>query len=207
MRRFFAYLVIWLAKIVYHVKIEGKENIPLQGPVILISTHASGLDFLAVCVWRINRPDLHPLVADAIMSNPFVAKLFIRGGGIPIYKAKDLSVSSFLAALRCLKKGEPVCLGPEGEMSWDGRLQEMKPGAAWLALQSGAPICPALIRGVYDIWPRWATYPRLNGRIEIIIDKPFYLHPPKETEGLNDVLMQECNQRIIDELSALKGKS
>ena len=206
-RKFFAHLIIWLAKIPYHVRIEGRENIPSQGPVILVSNHTSGLDFLSVCVWRIKRPDLHPLVADAIMSTPFVAKLFIRGGGIPIYKAKDLSIPSFLTALRCLKKGESVCLGPEGEMTWDGELQELKPGAAWLALKSGAPICPTLIRGVYDIWPRWAKYPRLNGRIDIVIGKPFSLYPPKERDGLDDALIQKCNQRIINELCVLKGKS
>ena len=206
-RRFFARLIIWLAKIPFSIRIEGEKNIPSQGPVILINNHTSGLDFLAVCFWRIKRPDLHPLVADAIMSNPFIAKLFIRGGGIPIYKAKDLSVSSLLAALRCLKQGEPVCLGPEGEMSWDGELQELKPTAAWLALKSGAPICPTLVRGVYDIWPRWAKYPRLNGRIDIIIGKPFSVTPHKERGRRDDTLIQECNQRIIYELCALKGKS
>jgi len=205
-RKFFAHFIIWLAKIPYHVRIEGKENIPSQGPVILVSNHASGLDFLSVCVWRIKRPDLHPLVADAIMSTPFVAKLFIRGGGIPVYKAKDLSIPSFLTALRCLKKGESVCLGPEGEMTWDGALQELKPGAAWLALKSGAPICATLVRGVYDIWPRWATYPRLNGRIEITVGKPFSLGGLREKGILDDALIQECNQRIVDELNTLKGK-
>jgi 1-acyl-sn-glycerol-3-phosphate acyltransferase len=202
----FARFILWLAKIPYHIRIEGEENIPSQGPVILINNHASGLDFLVVCVWRIKRPDLHPLVADAIMSNPFIAKLFTKGGGIPLYKAKDLSIPSLLAALRCLKRGESVCLGPEGEMSWDGELQKFKPGAAWLALKSGAPICPTLVRGVYDIWPRWATYPRLNGKIEIIIGKPFSIHPLEENDRLDDSLIQEYNQRIVDELCALKGK-
>jgi len=206
-RQLFARFIIVLVKVFYHISIKGEDNIPLQGPVIFLNNHASVLDFLTVCFWRIKRPDLHPLVADGVMSNPFIAKLFTRGGGIPVYKAKDLSIPSFLAALRCLKQGEPVCLGPEGEMCWDGTLQEFKPGAVWLALQSGAQICPALVRGVYDIWPRWAKYPRLRGRIEIIIGKPFSLHPLKKRDGLDDALIQECNQRIIDELCALKATS
>lgn len=207
LRNFFYRLTLLIARIFYSIQIIGEEHIPSKGPVIMINNHTSGLDFLIVCYWRLKRPDLHPLVADAIMSNPIIAKLFIKGGGIPIYKAKDFSVGSLLAALRCLKQGEPVCLGPEGEMSWDGELQKLKPATAWLALKSGAPICPTLVLGAYDIWPRWAKYPRLNGRIKIIIGKPFRIGNQEVRGSDEELLIKECNQRIIEEFKVLKSKA
>jgi 1-acyl-sn-glycerol-3-phosphate acyltransferase len=150
---------------------------------------------------------MHLFVTDAVMSKPLSFKLFMRLGGIPVYKAKALSISSFLSALRYLKKGEAVALSPEGEMSWDGRLQEFKTGAAWLALKSGAPVCPAYILGVYDAWPRWAKFPHLSGTIEIKIGKPFFVAAPEEKRRLDDSLIMDCNKRIRDEICALKGKT
>lgn len=205
-RRFFAHFILILGRILYEIRIEGEENIPKKGPLILVGNHSSASDLFGSCVWRKMRPDMHLFVTDAVMSSPFKARIFLRMGGIPVYKAKGLSISSFLTALRYLKQGEAVGLAPEGEMSWDGRLQEFKTGAAWLALKSGAPICPTHVRGVYDILPRWAVYPKLSGNIEIRIGKPFFVSTPGEKRKVEDPLLLECTKRIRDEICALREK-
>jgi 1-acyl-sn-glycerol-3-phosphate acyltransferase len=91
-------------------------------------------------------------------------------------------------------------------MTWDGRLQEFKTSTAWLALKSGAPVCPSYIRGAYDACPRWAKYPNLTGAIEVRIGKPFFVSLPGEKKKLDDALLLECTRRIRDEICALKGK-
>ena len=98
-------------------------------------------------------------------------------------------------------------MGPEGEMTWDGRMLDLKPGAAWLALKSGAPICATFVRGVFDILPRWAKYPKLRGEIQIKIGKPFSMTAGSERRKMDEVLIRECNQRIVEVLSTLKDET
>ena len=147
---------------------------------------------------------MHLFVTDAVMSSPLKAKLFAQLSGIPVYKAKVLSITAFVTALKYLKQGESVGLAPEGEMSWDGRLLPFKTGAAWLALKSGAPICPIWVRGAYDACPRWSKYPHLTGKIEIRIGKPFLCSPMGPRKRVEDSLITECNERIRQEMIALK---
>ena len=76
------------------------------------------------------------------------------------------------AIIDVLKRGHIVCLYPEGSRTFDGKIDEIKPGFCLLARRSKATIVPMVIDGVFERWPRTQKYPKPGGRVGIIYGKP-----------------------------------
>jgi 1-acyl-sn-glycerol-3-phosphate acyltransferase len=71
-----------------------------------------------------------------------------------------------------LRAGKILNLYPEGQRSFDGRLQEFKNGAAILATEFDLPIVPVAIDGTYRVWPRGSR--RLHpAKVRISFGEPF----------------------------------
>ena len=176
-------LLLWLARCCYRLKVEGIENIPTNGACLLAFNHVSNIaDALVYLVLRMQRPDLYlftwRLVQDEISGLIEAAGLNTAGPQLLFtHKRKGLSVAELLRARQILLQGGAVALAPEGEPTWDGRLQyPLAPGAAWMALRTACPVIPVVSIGGYDIQPLWQTEKiRLTGRILIRIGQPFNL--------------------------------
>ena len=76
------------------------------------------------------------------------------------------------AIIEVLKRGHIVCLYPEGARTFDGKIDEIKPGFSLLVRRSGATIVPMVIDGIFERWPRGQKYPRPGGRVGILYGKP-----------------------------------
>ncbi len=61
--------------------------------------------------------------------------------------------------LEQLERGKAVVVFPEGERTWDGAMQSLKPGIQMLIKRSQAAIVPVGIAGAFDAWPRWQKCP------------------------------------------------
>lgn len=109
-------------------------------------------------------------------------------------------------SLRHLQAGRVVCIYPEGERSWDGALQPFRPGTLRLALQAGVPILPVGIEGMYEIWPRWRSLPRLGGVVHLRFGEPIHLPvPPNRAE--REAALPAAEARIRAALLALSGEA
>jgi len=192
-------LVRGLARGLYKLEIRGAEHVPATGPCIFIIHHSSKLDItLGAFLYRV-RPDTGGYGSGLrLWASPLTKAL----GATPMFKGVGRSGPFLWMALNALQKGRPVAIAPEGEMEWDGRVLPLKPGAAWLALRSGAPIVVSVLRGGYAIWPRWARFPRLTGKLEIRIGRPFRV--PRISNGkVGEEMLQAVNRRIADEMRRL----
>ena len=99
--------------------------------------------------------------------------------------------------MKWLREGGAVMIFPEGERSSaDGRVKRFKTGAARLALESGASILPATIRGGEKVWPRDQTLPR-TGRVEIVF------HPVRHINIQPGEDARLCVQRETEALAAV----
>jgi len=77
--------------------------------------------------------------------------------------------------LRRLDEGRVVCVYPEGERSWDGRIQPFRRGTIRVLLRAGVPVIPVGIDGTFDAWPRWASGPRRGFTARVRLGRPILL--------------------------------
>lgn len=154
-------------KLIFNFEVQGAENVPMNGPVVLAANHASFIDpiFLAACTRRRVRFLMYSTYYFSI-ANP----LFYLFGCIPIDERKY--IRALKAGINVLKDGECVGVFPEGAVSYDGNLQPARGGTLLIAQRSGAPVIPVLIKGNHDALPRGAWFPRFK-KVTVVVGAPF----------------------------------
>ena len=156
-----------LARLVYRPVIEGRENIPRTGPVLLASNHLSFIDSFVIPLVTPRRVVF--LAKSEYFTGPGLRGLWKRWiftalGAIPVQREGTLGAAqeALDAALEILNEGLAFAIYPEGTRSRDGRLYRGRTGVAWLALAAGCPVVPVALSGTQDIQPVGARVPRIR---------------------------------------------
>lgn len=190
-----AFLARHLFRPVGRLDVHGRENVPKSGSFLLLANHESILDPIliqAVCP----RP-VHTMAKSTQFASPFMGWLMRAVKSFPV-RRYQVDPQSVRMVLRRLEQGEPVGIYPEGERSWDGRLQEPRRGTIRLVLRAGVPIVPCTISGSYDVWPRWDRGVR-RGHIRIDFGTPFRL-PPAPDRAAREAALPAAISRIMGAL-------
>jgi 1-acyl-sn-glycerol-3-phosphate acyltransferase len=190
----FWYALLWcpcfaIARVWFQFRFCGKANVPLEGPVLLVSNHQSNLD--PVLVGIACPRQLKYLARQGLFFWPF--SLWIRSlGAVPIDREKG-ALAGIRITLQVLKEGEAVLVFPEGSRTPDGQLHELLSGFCLLARRSKATIVPCGIEGAFDALPRGSSVPRF-APIRLEFEKPI---SPKEVAEMTDqVLVATVRGRI-----------
>ena len=205
-------LLFLAARLLYHLTIEGEEWLPARGAILFAYNHVSQpADLLVNALIRRHRPDVCFFGAQGLQGEAPLA-LFLAGLGEPdsgtrllrAYKARGLSAGELLRAYHLLLQGGAISIAPEGELTWDGRLQHpFLPGTVWLALRTGVPVLPVVSSGGYDLQPRWQLdRMRLTGRLAIRAGRPLILSAVP-LGPVTDEALVEANQRLWEAMAGL----
>lgn len=165
-----------LARVIYRPRVEGREKVPTDGPVIFASNHLSFIDSIAIPV-AAPRP-VHFLAKSSYFegtgfSGAMKRSFFESIGAIPVRRGAGQAALDALDQQRqLLDAGLAVALYPEGTRSTDGRLYKGRTGAAFLALQTGAPVVPVGLIGTDKVMPRGAKMPSLKERVTVRFGDP-----------------------------------
>ncbi len=126
-------------------KMKVDDQITLsEGGVILAGNHISNLD-PPVLACASKRP-VYFLAKKELFDN-VLANWFLRSiKAYPLDRDKG-DIAAIKQALRILKSGQVLGIFPEGTRSKDGKIQEPRNGAAFLAMQAEVPIVPVAISG------------------------------------------------------------
>jgi len=131
-------------------RIEGQENIPKSGPLLVIANHFSFIDPVAVL-----RTLPYPIefVGGAEFPHaPTIVQFLPRlWGYYPVFRGTG-SRFALRAAEEILHQNGVLGIMPEGG-SWAEVLRPARPGAAYLASQTGTQVLPLGIYGLNDIFP------------------------------------------------------
>jgi 1-acyl-sn-glycerol-3-phosphate acyltransferase len=174
----------------FRTRYSGRENIPAEGGVLVVSNHQSHLDppLVGVGCPRI----MNYLARDTLFKFAPFGRLIHSVGAIPIDR-EGVGLSGIKEALKRLKRGEMVLIFPEGTRTRDGQIAPFRPGFTALAVRSKAAILPVAIDGAFAAFPRTSKWPR-PGRIRVHYGKPIL---PAEYAELNErELLAEVERRV-----------
>jgi 1-acyl-sn-glycerol-3-phosphate acyltransferase len=166
-------------KICFRVRVYGKENIPKEGAVLLVSNHQSFVDPL-FCGNPLKR-QITFLARDTLFKNRFFGAILRSVNAIPVRRG-EADVGAMKTIIARLKEGGVVCLFPEGTRTEDGRINELKAGFGLLARRGGAAIVPVLIDGAFECWPRDKKLFKLRSAVTVHYGSPFSFEQVKETD-------------------------
>jgi 1-acyl-sn-glycerol-3-phosphate acyltransferase len=151
-----------------NVTASGYEQIPKDGPALIISNHANLLDPVSVIISA--GRNVHFLATESTWDEPFPAFLAVHAGAIP--RKKFVTDSKSIRLMKGWRDlGALVGLFPEGERTWDGRRLPLLPGIEKLVRLVNAPVITTRVVNGYRQHPRWAVHRRI-GRIHVEFDPP-----------------------------------
>ncbi|WP_328988925.1 1-acyl-sn-glycerol-3-phosphate acyltransferase [Kribbella sp. NBC_01245] len=193
-----------LARLIYRPVIEGRENVPRQGRVILASNHLSFIDSIVIPLWA-PRPVVFLAKAEYFrgkgLRGRLVAAFFSAIDAIGVERGTHGAAQASLdAALEVLRADKAFGIYPEGSRSRDGRIYRGKTGVAWLAFASGAPVVPVGVIGTDRIQPIGKSWPRIH-RPTIRYGEPLVFDPPGD--GIRPA---QARRKATDEIMAAIGE-
>ncbi len=187
-------------RLFYRLRIEGREKLPLTGPVLLVCNHQSFLDPLLIGMATGPRP-MHMLARRNLFKPFFMGWLLKSLNGIPVDRG-TADIASMRRCIEIIKEGVGLSIFPEGTRTEDGRVLPFKSGMLLIARRSGAMIVPMAIAGSFEAWPRRRKLPHLTGRITVRFGDPV-TGEQLQTAGDDARLLErfrEQMQQMVDEL-------
>ena len=153
-------------------QVRGKENIPSQGPLLVVANHLNLADSPLLGV-SLGRKVI--FMAKKQLFRFKVIGYFVRGfGAFPVHRGQ-LDRRALRQANQVLAEGLVLVMFPEGMRSRCGQLQPAFYGSALIALRSGVPILPVGIIGTEKI--KGVTWLLHRPQITVNIGHPFSLPP------------------------------
>lgn len=137
-----------LFRLGFRIRVEGVENIPRKGGVILFGNHIHYLDPVVVGV-VVPRPVC--FMAKEELFRGFLGFLIRSLGAFPVKRGTP-DRSSLKRALEILEKGGCFGIFPEGTRSRTGQLQKPEPGTAYIGLKAKVPMVPFGITSQYKLF-------------------------------------------------------
>lgn len=175
--------------------IQGRENVPRKGPLIVASNHLSNGDppILTAAVPR----QIAWMAKAEWFKTPMIGRLFLMAGMIPVRRF-EADLGALRRAQVVLKHGGALAMFPEGTRGGDKGLRAGEPGTALIALRTGVPIVPMAIWGTEHVKLPRDMFGRTRAHVRF--GKPFILEAgPRITR--DDV--QQGTKTIMREIAAL----
>jgi acyl-[acyl-carrier-protein]-phospholipid O-acyltransferase/long-chain-fatty-acid--[acyl-carrier-protein] ligase len=168
----FVRFLLWVfTRTIYHIRVEGRDNIPERGGALFVCNHVSFVDapLLMAATDRHLRFIMHQSYYELWWVKPFRKML----GIIPI--ASDFGPRELIKSLQtagdAVRSGDVVCIFAEGKITRTGELDGFQRGSERIMKNVAAPVVPVALVGVWGSlfsfergkffwkWPRHIFYP------------------------------------------------
>ena len=196
------YFVSWcIFRLMYAVyfrwRVYNPERVPLKGPVILASNHASYLDpFL---IGSAVRRQISYLAREDLFEYPILGWMLHRWQAVPVNR-EGSGAKGLRAILDRLLAGGVIILFPEGTRTKDGELQPVRSGVGLTVIKSTAPVIPVRVFGTFEAWNRFMHYPRPR-RVLVKFGEPMSFEELRaEAKVCSKERLKQIYQQVADEI-------
>jgi len=143
--------IVWiLIHSVYRLEKSGLENVPDEGPAVIVCNHVSFVDALVIAA-ACRRP-IRFVMDHRIFRLPVISFVFRTGRAIPIAPAKedpDMMERAFTDVAQALREGDLVAIFPEGRITDTGDIYRFRPGITRILEATPVPVVPLALRGLW----------------------------------------------------------
>jgi 1-acyl-sn-glycerol-3-phosphate acyltransferase len=150
MMRFLAWILI---TVFYRLRATGLDNMPKQGPAVVVCNHVSYMDpiLLSACIKR----PMRFVMWYRIFQIPILRFFFEHMHAIPIagrMEDEQLMNEAFERVDEELAEGNVVCIFPEGAITRDGNIHRFRPGIEKIIARRGVPVVPVSLGRLWGSW-------------------------------------------------------
>lgn len=191
-------IALAIMKVLFRVKARGAEHVPASGPVLLVANHSSVLD--PPLIGGVTPRQLTFLAKAELFRVPGFGAFLRRLGAQPL-RREGADPSALRTAQRVLQQGGALLVFPEGTRGEEGVLREAKPGAALLAMQTGAQVVPVYVQGSGAAWPRGRRLPR-PAKVMVTFGPPFTF--PRATGADRKAQYEDASRRMMAAIATLR---
>jgi 1-acyl-sn-glycerol-3-phosphate acyltransferase len=193
---FLNYIAWLLVKVTLRFQRQGLENIPAQGPLLVVANHMSVSDPILIGLGLKRRVVF--LAKEELFKNAFSAFFVNRFGAIPVYRGR-LNREALTQTRAVLAAGGVIGLFPEGQRSRTGALIAAQPGCALIAGHNRVTILPVGLSGTETI--RGLGWVFHRPRVSLNIGRPFHL--PVAADALNHEQLDLYSDLIMHKIAEL----
>lgn len=143
------FVTMIITRTIYRIRVLGVENLPVEGPALLVSNHVSTMD--AVQILAVQQRRIRFLMHRPIYERSRMKPLFKLMGVIPISMDDPPRriVEALQAARKALDEGYLVCIFAEGALTRTGMMHDFKRGFERIVKGTDYPIVPVYIGGTW----------------------------------------------------------
>lgn len=197
-----------IVRTVFRPWVQGIENIPRTGAVILASNHLSFVDSVFLPL-MLDRKVTFLAKSDYFTGRGvkgFFVRAFFKGTGMLSIdrsggKASEASLNT---GLRVLAQGEMLGIYPEGTRSPDGKLYRGRTGVARMVLEGRVPVIPVAMIDTEKVMPTGTLMPKVR-RVGVVIGEPLDFSRYQGLEG-DRFILRSVTDEIMVELARLSGQ-
>lgn len=199
-RRLIRWVIVDLLTLFTATEVRNMEVVrQIEGKAIVASNHLGRLDAGYAFV-LVNRDDLILTVAEKYREWP-IFRWLVKQLNLLWLERGEADLGTIKEVLRRLEAGGILLIAPEGTRSHTEALIEPKPGAAYLAAKSGAPVVPAAIYGSEDRAVKESFKRFRRPRVTVVVGDPFTLPPlPRENR---EKFLEEQTHEIMARIAVL----
>lgn len=158
-------------------KVQGVENLPVEGPVILAINHVSLWDPIVAAI-SLPRP-VSFMAKRELFSIPVLGRILSKLGAFPVQRGQG-DMNAIRQSLAILKEGRVLGIFPEGSRSKRGKTQKGLPGMVLLMEKSKASVVPIKVQGTHHLLRKgW-------GHIGVVVGKPLTAQMLKAPDGVRN---------------------
>ncbi|MGO1469132.1 MAG: lysophospholipid acyltransferase family protein [Tissierella sp.] len=187
-----ANIVYVILSFIYRFEVDGKENIPSKGNLIVCSNHSNNLDPILISILFPRK--ISWMGKKELFNNKMLKVILSKLGVFPVNRDK-VDISAVKNSLKLLKDKKVLGIFPEGTRVKELDINNAKSGVSLIAIRSKTPVLPIYIESNYNLF----------SKVKITIGKCLYIYEDIENKPTQEEY-KEFSKYILSQIYSLKNK-